>query len=605
MMFKSMTAAILLLAAAASSAQAASAVPSKCKLVKLAELPVTMDNLVPLVPVKINGQETHMIADTGAFFSTLSTISADQFGIKGSMAPPGAFVVGVGGREGVVKIGKAKEFAFSDLPPFHDISFLISPHEFASGTAGLLGQNVLGGLDVEYDLANGMIRIFKSQDCGDSILAYWAAGKPLSAITIPARSTEEPHILGDAKIDGKSIKVMFDTGSPVSYVSRPAAARVGIRADSDGVTAAGITSGVTEARLETWLAPFASFAIGDEEIKNTRLRVANIELSRGADMLIGADFFLSHRVFVANSQRKLYFTYNGGSVFRLGSAPQQQAATSASETKAGDAPQTVDDFSRRAAASLSRRDYAAAIADFTRATELEPTVAKHFYDRALAYFWAGQPTPGMADLNQALKLKPDDMRALLSRAEVYAKAKDAGRAQADLDAVARLSPQDLDDLARMSWLYDQLGHFDRAAAMYSDWIGRHPQDPGLWQALNGRCWARAISGQDLNAALTDCDDSIRRKPRISANLDSRGLVLLRMGRFDESIAAYDAALKLQPGNGWSLYCRGLAKQAKGLKTEGDADIKAALAINPALPKQAERYGLAKDAGGAKPAARSA
>ena len=37
-------------------------------------------------------------------------------------------------------------------------------------------------------------------------------------------------------------------------------------------------------------------------------------------MLIGADFFLSHRIYVASSQRKLYFTYNGGPVFNLARA---------------------------------------------------------------------------------------------------------------------------------------------------------------------------------------------------------------------------------------------------------------------------------------------
>jgi hypothetical protein len=32
------------------------------------------------------------------------------------------------------------------------------------------------------------------------------------------------------------------------------------------------------------------------------------------DMIIGADFFLSHRIYVASSQHKLYFTYNGAGV---------------------------------------------------------------------------------------------------------------------------------------------------------------------------------------------------------------------------------------------------------------------------------------------------
>jgi hypothetical protein len=33
------------------------------------------------------------------------------------------------------------------------------------------------------------------------------------------------------------------------------------------------------------------------------------------DMLLGADFLRSHRVLIAHSQRKMYFTYAGGTVF--------------------------------------------------------------------------------------------------------------------------------------------------------------------------------------------------------------------------------------------------------------------------------------------------
>jgi hypothetical protein len=33
------------------------------------------------------------------------------------------------------------------------------------------------------------------------------------------------------------------------------------------------------------------------------------------DMLLGADFLRSHRVLIAHSQRKIYFTYAGGAVF--------------------------------------------------------------------------------------------------------------------------------------------------------------------------------------------------------------------------------------------------------------------------------------------------
>ncbi len=36
-------------------------------------------------------------------------------------------------------------------------------------------------------------------------------------------------------------------------------------------------------------------------------------------MILGGDFFVSHHVYVSNSQHKLYFTYNGGPVFDLSS----------------------------------------------------------------------------------------------------------------------------------------------------------------------------------------------------------------------------------------------------------------------------------------------
>jgi hypothetical protein len=35
------------------------------------------------------------------------------------------------------------------------------------------------------------------------------------------------------------------------------------------------------------------------------------------DLLLGADFFLSHRVYIASNPRGVYFTYSGGPLFNL------------------------------------------------------------------------------------------------------------------------------------------------------------------------------------------------------------------------------------------------------------------------------------------------
>src|SRR5205814_2283760 len=99
------------------------------------------------------------------------------------------------------------------------------------------------------------------------------------------------------------------------------------------------------------------------------------------------DFFLSHRVLVSNSQKKVYFTYNGGPVFRLERQPGSQKVAQSEPAPVIAAPPTAGptaaELVRRAAASAARRDFAAAIADYGRAIELEPNNAAAYQARAL------------------------------------------------------------------------------------------------------------------------------------------------------------------------------------------------------------------------------
>src|SRR6187402_2712057 len=68
-----------------------------CKVGTIAELPVTMAGLRPLVHAKINGQEARFIADSGAWYSMISPGSAAEFGLELSNLPPFFRMTGVGG----------------------------------------------------------------------------------------------------------------------------------------------------------------------------------------------------------------------------------------------------------------------------------------------------------------------------------------------------------------------------------------------------------------------------------------------------------------------------------------------------------------------------
>ena len=50
------------------------------------------------------------------------------------------------------------------------------------------------------------------------------------------------------------------------------------------------------------------------------------------------------------------------------------------------------------------------------------------------------------------------------------------------------------------------------------------------------CYNQAMWNLSLDKALADCDTAVALSPRSAAILDSRALVLLRLGRLDEALA---------------------------------------------------------------------
>jgi tetratricopeptide (TPR) repeat protein/predicted aspartyl protease len=557
-----------------------------CKIGRLAELPVTMTGLRPLVSAKINGADALFLADSGAFFSMITPAAAAEFKLKLGPAPYGLVVTGVGG-EARAWLTTVKTFTLSDIP-MANVEFIVGGNELG-GAAGVLGQNVFSIADVEYDLANGAIRLMRPHDCRKALLAYWAASQPYSVLDTDSATPQSQHSTGVAYINGAKIRVLFDTGASTSVLSLAAAGRAGVKPGADGVVDGGLSYGVGRKLMQTWIAPFASFRIGDEEIRNTRLRIGDVAL-RDIDMLIGADFFLSHRIYVATSQRKLYFTYNGGPVFNLASSPPTHAGP---DPEQADQPRDAAAFSRRGAAFTSRRDYEHAIADLTRACELAPNEPEYFYRRGMARWGNRQPDLARADFDQALKLKADDVDALVARAQLRLQGSENSAAVTDLDAAGRFATEQADIRMQIGSLYARAGLFTQAVVQFDKWITAHDQDVRVPEARNARCWARALWGQELDKALLDCNGALKSRPDTADFLDSRGLVRLRMGDLDKSIADYDAALKLRPRDAWSLYGRGLAKVRKGLSTAGEADIAAATAIQPRIEDEARKHGITR------------
>jgi tetratricopeptide (TPR) repeat protein len=92
------------------------------------------------------------------------------------------------------------------------------------------------------------------------------------------------------------------------------------------------------------------------------------------------------------------------------------------------------------------------------------------------------------------------------------------------------------------------------------------------QGNNAQCWLRGVAGKELEQGLDFCDKAIARKPEIGAYLDSRGLVYFKMGRFQDALNDYNAALDKNSDATASRYARGVVKLRLGDKDGGQRDI---------------------------------
>jgi Aspartyl protease len=290
-----------------------------CKVSKV-DLPVTLSDMRPTISAKINGIDARLLVISGAFYSMISPVTAAQYNLKlRPISKEMKINAGFGDTQKMQRT-TVNELALGELV-LPNRELLVGAYSGGGGNTGMLGQEILGVFDVEYDLANGIIRLFQVQGCEHAMLAYWVK-RDQSYSIVDLKPPTQTATMASVYINDTNVVGFFNTGAPISTLSMRSAEYAGIHP---------YTLGVQKIKADTYIAPIGDFKVGDgEEIKHTKMLVlepppgqttSRLPLAVG-DMVIGIDFFLSHRIFVANSQRKMYLTYNGGPVFNTGQTPK-------------------------------------------------------------------------------------------------------------------------------------------------------------------------------------------------------------------------------------------------------------------------------------------
>ncbi|MEA1015864.1 DUF3857 domain-containing protein [Sphingosinicella sp. LY1275] len=316
-------------------------------------------------------------------------------------------------------------------------------------------------------------------------------------------------------------------------------------------------------------------------------------------------------------------------------------------------PQDSFTLGKRAIANRQAGHDEAALSDSEAALKLTPGWTELYLLRANLLRKLGKPEQGLAEAAALQSAMPNDDYAQVGAAKIYLafgardKAKEAfdraialapksyiylNRSQlhakqdvaarrADLEMALRLEPGSLEALKAKARLQEEVGEFAGAAATYSTMMAQDPDDLDLLvgrglaylrtgdrtrsdkdfasararattaAALNSICWVKAIAGAALEMALEECNMALAKQPDSAATLDSRAMVLLKLGRLDEAIADYDRAIARRPRQAESLFGRAVAFARKGEKAKAEAGVVEAEKFMPAIREVFEGYGL--------------
>jgi Flp pilus assembly protein TadD/transglutaminase-like putative cysteine protease len=289
-------------------------------------------------------------------------------------------------------------------------------------------------------------------------------------------------------------------------------------------------------------------------------------------------------------------------------------------------PDNAEAVKARGAARAQPREYDGARADYDHAVDLDPGDQTAALGQGLAAYGQGKYGEAVVSLTVALRLDPADVTALSARGAAYYQLGRWDRSLADyralkttaadsstgvwgeLRALTRLGRADevraligsrletdptdaiaLEALVRLDKRTDRAGEalaaLDRAieaapaaanllslrgqlrastgdaAGARADFAALRALDPGDPVMLNNVCWAQAIEAFDLDQALADCDAALSAGE--AAFIDSRAMVLLQMGRYEEAKADYERALAAAPEQAASSYGLGYARLAMG------------------------------------------
>ena len=253
------------------------------------------------IPVTLNSHRARMIVDTGSEGSLLSPEAAALFETQLDRTRH-TMVHGTGGLGRVVPNAVVRSFKMGGLefgPVSIPVDALPAVPRTDPAVEGLVGGDLLARYDVEFDVAQGTLSFWSAQtsECsGPQGWRYIYRAVPLQ--------TAGERVIARVELDGHALQALVDSGARSCIVSTQAVERMGVGAHELAADPGGLTTGVDGHQQTYHWHKFGMLQIGQEQEKSPVLTVAPVQDT--VDMLLGADWFATHRVWISYRTHTLY-----------------------------------------------------------------------------------------------------------------------------------------------------------------------------------------------------------------------------------------------------------------------------------------------------------
>jgi len=266
--------------------------PRACEVRKAADIPVTFDHGTVSVPASIEDKPVTLMVDTGAEASLVTPSAMAALRLQTDRRR--RTTIRTAGGAIATQNALLRSFAIGGLEML-DRSVAVGPLPGSQGAAlqGLIGADWLTDFDVELDLPNRRIGLYRVEGCGPDH-APW----PGPTVSLPARIVGRGLVVLSAELDGQPVSALLDSGANSSILSSAAATRIGVAAAALARDPTGQSVGIDGSAMVTHRHRFERFRIGTATYGNPVVSVAAMH-NVLADLLLGLDWLRGNRVWIS------------------------------------------------------------------------------------------------------------------------------------------------------------------------------------------------------------------------------------------------------------------------------------------------------------------